>query len=101
MPLCVKKNSDISSSTGTTLEAISAVPTNISNLSTSTTLKFYRAHDSKVPSSGRVLSVVNKQVLSNTDTDANSDSGKKKTSKKDKSNLMNKLKAIRMKIKKK
>ena len=96
MPLCVKNNSDTSNSTGTTLEAMSAVPTNISNLSTSTTLTFYRAHDSKVPSSGHVSSVVNKQVLPN--TDANSDSGKKKTSKKDKSNLMNKLKAIRMKI---
>lgn len=99
MPLCVKMNSDTSNSTGTTLEAMSALPTNISNLSTSTTLKFYRAHDSKVPSSGRISSVVHKQVLPNANT--NSDSGKKKTSKKDKSNLMNKLKVLRLKLKKK
>lgn len=100
MHLCVRKNSETSNSTGATVEAISATATNISSFSTSTTLKFYRAHDSKVPSSGHdVSSVTNKQILSN--RNVNSGSGDKKTSKKDKSNLMNKLKVLRMKIKKK
>ena len=94
----MRKNSETSNSTGATVEAISAIATNISSFSTSTTLKFYRAHDSKVPSSD-ISSVTNKRSLSN--RNVNSGSGDKKTSKKDKSNLMNKLKVLRMKIKKK